>query len=59
MPALSVVLLTFSFQFSLLFCALTQFHIILPNDLAVIWRHYAVSKTCANPCRKCFLVRRV
>jgi len=27
MPALSAVLLTFSFQFSLLFCALTQFRI--------------------------------
>jgi len=38
MLALWAVLLTFSFQFSLLFCALTQFRVILLNDLAVIWR---------------------
>ena len=38
MPALSAVLLTFSFQFSLLFCTLTQFRVILLDDMAVIWR---------------------
>jgi len=40
MPALSAVLLrpTFSVYFSLLFRALTQFCVILLDDLAVIWQ---------------------
>jgi len=43
MPALSAVLLTFSFQFNLLFCALTQFCVILFDDLAMIWRRNQAS----------------
>jgi len=38
MPALSAMLLTFSFQFNLLFSAWTQFRIILLDDLAVTLR---------------------
>jgi len=38
MPALSAMLLTFIFQSRLLVCALTQFHIILLDGLAVISR---------------------
>jgi len=69
MPALSAVLLTFSFQLSLLLCALTQFHIISLDNLAVIWRRnqamlctYVMQYrkiriwTSAKRCQKCFLV---
>jgi len=47
MPALSAVLLTFSYQFSPLFRALTQFRVILLDDLAVIWRRNQVT-LCTN-----------
>ena len=50
MPALSAVLLPFSFQFSLLFCALTQFRFILLDDLAAIWR-----RNQATLCRPTYL----
>jgi len=46
MPALSAVLLTFSFQFILLFRGLTQLRVILLHDLAVIWRRNQVTLSC-------------
>jgi len=53
MPALSAVLLTFSFQFGTLFCALTQFRVIFFDDLAVIWRrNQATVCTYVMPYRK-------
>jgi len=42
MPALSAVLLTFNFQFNLLFCTSIQFHVILLDDLAVISPLYGI-----------------
>ena len=57
MPALSAVLLTFSFQFRLLFCALTQLHVILLDDLAVVWRrNQATVCTYVMPYRKRALI---
>jgi len=59
MPALSAVLLTFSFQFSLVFCALTQFPVlyILLEDLDVIWRrNQATLCTFVMPYRKPALI---
>jgi len=53
----SAMLLTFSFQFSLLSCALTQFHIILLDDLSVIWQRYqAMLCTYIVPYRKRALI---
>jgi len=52
MPALSAVLLTSSFQLTL-----TQFHVILFDDLAVIWRrNQAVLRTYVMPYRKRALI---
>jgi len=51
MPALSAVLLTFSCQFSLLFCALTQFRVIFLDDLAVILRRTQATLYYVTLCR--------
>jgi len=57
MSALSAMLLTFGFQFSLLFCALTQLRIILLDDLVMIWWHnQAMLCTYVMPYHKCVLI---